>query len=315
MLLGSCDNNKKELDCQLISSHFKLRGDLNMEFTQQPDSICFTYLPDTIKQNYSLNYTEFTALISKKLGSLDSINTNSKTRKFLKAFYLAEACYALNSGGFLGEKYGLFEDSEIKKNWSQYNLKEQYAFANSNKIRLECGDITNFYRKLLKETTNINSRDTSIIGIHTYPIVSIEDDEYIVDPYDPTLIVSALDSSKPLTFNAIKKNPKLAIPLRVNNTFGEKHYLLSNDLSDNLQAIDSNLHKAIVVFLDSLKNNLKNMPHVSYHLNKNWVIRPVLTNCCRFAFNQVYMPNYNSANGNKNFINRYFGKLPTEKAN
>lgn len=314
-LFNRCGKAKTKLESKLICSHLEVSADSNLEFTYFPDSINFSYQADTIKQNIPLTYNEFIKLITKKFDSLNKLNTNSKTKKFLKAYFLAEACFILHSGDFLGEKYGIFKTNELKRNWPQYDLKQQYELANSSDTYLQCGEISNLYRKLLKETMNLESRDTSVEGVHTYPIVMIEGDEYIIDPYDPTLIVSALDSCRILSFDAIKKDPELVIPVKVNNPFGEKHYLLSNALFENLQAIDSSLHIAIVVFLDSLKDNLKNKPSVSYHLNKNWVIRPVSTNCCRFTFNQVYMPNYNSSNANKNFINRYFGKLPTEKAN
>jgi hypothetical protein len=306
-LFNRCGKAKTKLDSKLIYSRLEVSADSNLEFTYFPDSINFSYQADTIKQNIPLTFTEFNKLITKKFDSLDKVNTNSKTIKFLKAFYLAEACFVIHSGSFLGEKHGLFKKSEIKRAWSQYNLKQQYEFANSNEIPLQCGEISSFYRKLLKRKINIDSRDTSITGVHTYPVVLIEDDEYIMDPYDPTLIISALDSNRILPFDAIKKNPELAIPVRVNNAFGEKHFLLSNALLDNLHAEDSNINRAIVAFLNKLKENIRQNTNVIYHLDKNWLIRPVSAGCCRFAFNRVYKPDYSSSCANKNFIRLYFG--------
>ncbi|GEM_PF-3600818 len=304
LILQSCEKVNPTLDSQTIIDEFEII-DQN-ETGNRVDSMQIDLLTDTLKQNIPLNYSEFITVINTKFDSLEKINTNSKTIKFLKAFYLAEACFALHSKGFLGKKYGLFESNKITKNWRDYELEQQYQLANSNELPLQCEEISIFYRKLLEQTTSLKSRDTSIIGVHTYPIVSIENNEYIIDPYDPTLILS--NNNKILAFEAIKKTPEQAIPKRVKNKFGEKHFLLSKPLYDSLMVIDTNLSSSIRSLLGKLEKKLRNETMEIYHTSKNLLIRPVVSSCCYLSSNQIYKVNYNSDKANKNFISLYFGQ-------
>lgn len=190
---------------------------------------------DTLKYNISDNYDDSFAKLSTELYRIDTIQSNKETKDYLKCLIIADFVYAAFSFQFMGPKLGYAKDAATIKNWKTLSLESCFNLGNKNEYAVFCGERTKFYNRLINKLVTLKTRETSIKGIHTFPIIKIGNKEYIIDPYDPFVAIDTLERTV-LDYNSIlKKQYKSLKPIRTNRTFGPSRMLISSKFYEKLK--------------------------------------------------------------------------------
>ena len=190
---------------------------------------------DTIKYNISNTFEESISLLKSELIKVDTITSNRETKDYIKSLIIADYVYAAFSFQFLGSKLGMAEDASSIKNWDTISIKTCFDLGNKNQYAVFCGERTTFYNRLIEKLLRLKTRQTSVQGVHTFPIIIIGGKDYIIDPYDPFVAVDTLNKAV-LDYNLIlKKQYKSLKPIRTKRIFGSSRMLISKKLHDNLK--------------------------------------------------------------------------------
>lgn len=190
---------------------------------------------DTLKYNISNTFEKSFSLLKLELSKIDTITSNKETKDYIKSIIIADYVYAAFSFQFLGPKLGMAKDASFIKNWNKTSIKSCFNLANKNQYAVFCGERTLFYNRLITHLLNLKTRQTSIKGIHTFPIIKIGDKEYIIDPYDPFVAVDTLNKTV-LDYNSIlNKQYKSLKPIRTKRLFGSSRMLISDKLYTKLK--------------------------------------------------------------------------------
>ena len=300
VLIISCSSHKEQID--LTQIHKEINHS-EPTYTNNFDSIEFVYHQDTIYQNLDIDYNGFIELIHEESKKIDLINTNPKTKSFIKALRLAELCHAAFSFQFLGRKYGLANEVKTERKWDDFSLETQFSLGVRNEETVDCREISNFYRKVLKQEIGLKSRDTSIAEVHTYPIVEITGTEYIMDPTDPFIVFST-SGEKVLGFDALKAKDSIIVK-RTIKPFGSSRLLISNALNDSIQSYGANLKVGIKNLLfKKLSQQVSEEQSKKFKLVNKWHISPLQSSKHSTAINLIYQRKIDK----KYFKLFYFGK-------
>jgi hypothetical protein len=250
----SCEKNKGlNVDVELIEEGFALNKWESISFVKEIDSINFIFTGDTIRRNVDIDSTNLLAYLAKELKGFDTLRTNKKTSLYLKALFLADFVYASFSFQFLGDQFGLPQDSLIKINWDKLPLRRQFELGNSNLVSADCGIRTNFYMHLLNELLGLKSQQVSIEGIHTFPIVSIKESYYLIDPSEPIIFIHKTNN-RVVTYDKIMEQLDSITFYNSSRNFGNTHMIVSNRYRNSIQHLEGNFRSQ---FLIDVKNNKK----------------------------------------------------------
>lgn len=227
---------------------------------------------DTLFNNLPYQYKTFDTFICKRLELTDTINTNKATRDYIKALLLANAVHRLFSFQFLGN-YGYPLTPIACEGWNNLSDEKRFNIGNNNQQPIWCGDRALYFLSVLKKYTNIDGYAVSIKGVHTYPVIKLGKKYYIVDPYDPFVVINKtfemVDYSE-LIANNNKNNVEVK---RTKRIFGYSNHLVSQKLLNVINScIDSNktIDARIKVFLSANKESiLKNVDICAYE-ESNW---------------------------------------------
>jgi hypothetical protein len=190
---------------------------------------------DTLKYNLRNTFEESDSLLKSKLAKMDSIASNKETKDYIKSLIIADFVYAAFSFQFLGPKLGMAQDASSIKNWNKITIKNCFDLGNKNQYAVFCGQRTIFYNRLIAKLLKLKTKEVSIKGIHTFPIVIIGGKDYSIDPYDPFVVIDTLEKNI-LDYNSIlEKHYKALKPIRTKRIFGSSRMLISRKLYDEIK--------------------------------------------------------------------------------
>ncbi len=241
------NSDKKVVDAHIVLK--ELQYIKSIQYTNCLDSIhfieCEKFLIDSIKLSYSYAINR----INQELKIIDNINTNRNTKLYLKSLLFADFVYSAFSFQFFGDQLGKAQDFESQQLWNTLNVKQQYELGVSNTLSLDCGLRTKFFMKLVKNYLKIPIRDTSIESVHTYPIVTIGNHEYIVDPSDPIIFFND-SNSRVLNYKELKSTNKKINFRRFTRVFGTTNLLLSRNLLKEFLPLGIMFKNQLINYLD-----------------------------------------------------------------
>lgn len=268
MFLCCCDDDdKNHINALLIHHTFLERdhdGEIYPVFTFEQ-----TKPYDTLFTNMPYDFKSFNLFLNKQFDSIDTINTNKATRDYIKALFLADAIHRLFSFQFMGN-HGYSPTPIAYPEWNEISDEQKFTVGNNNQQSIWCGDRTNFYLSLLKKTTGINGYSVSLPDIHTYAVLKIGNKHYIVDAYDPFIVMNKKNEVVDYaTMIANKYNNKNNIEvIRTKRLFGYPNYLLSErflHIINSQTGINKSVDQRLLSFLTKHKNTLlKNVDSCSY---------------------------------------------------
>ena len=257
IILVSCEKNRDlNADVKLSSRNFATNKLESISCINEIDSIKFIFTGDTIKRNVDIDSTDLLAYLTKELKGFDTLKTNKKTNLYLKALFLADFVYASFSFQFLGDDFGLPQDSLIKVNWDKLPLRRQFELGNANLVSADCAMRTNFYMQLLNELLGLKSQQVSIEGIHTFPIVSIDHSYYLIDPSEPMVFLN-YSNNNVVTYDKIMEQlDSITISISTRN-FGNTHMIVSNRYWNSIQHLGGNFRSQLLADVKSNKKLLE----------------------------------------------------------
>lgn len=255
----SCKEQKPNtIDVELIKkifieSNFKYLKSNSNDFN-------FEFVNDTIFSNNSnQNIDDALKSLTDKYLHVDTINTNIETKQFVKSLLLAEWIYANFNFQFLGPRLGLTDTISANINFMSSNSQLCYQAGNTNQMAVWCGDRSNLFTRLADSILHLKSEIISIEKIHSFPVVTIAQKKYIIDPYDPFVLFNQ-DKNKIIDYEFYKSNPDSInlSAIRTKRNFGTSGELVSKSLYKMMQ-INYNVEGADIGLLirNYLKTNLQ----------------------------------------------------------
>jgi len=225
MTLLGCKVEKKE-----IITHNQLRNYLNQD--NFPESFKDYFQCDSIilsiNQNVNFSYEQSIKNLKVLFDDIDQNSSNKKLNNFIKSLVVADFVYASFSYRFLGDSLGIDNDSSIIKKWDTLSLKKCFDIGNHNHAAIYCNNRTSFYVRLLDTLLSIKTEIIEIEGVHTFPLTFIDDERFLIDPYDPFVVYDSI-SKVVLAYDSIRNNPYKQI-IRSKRLFGCSRELVSNPL-------------------------------------------------------------------------------------
>ncbi|MFT6947993.1 MAG: hypothetical protein ACJARP_002426 [Vicingaceae bacterium] len=287
LLFSACERKvQPSLDSKFIISQLSVHKYQKTDFVRSIDSVEFNFLEDTLINNVAIESKELNNMLAYELLRFDSLPANNSSKLYLKALFLADFTYSAFSYQFVGRELGLANDSAMFHNWENLSIAQQFNFGNKNLVSASCGVRTYLYKQLVKEHLKLPVRDTSIEGIHTYPIVTIAEREYLFDPSEP-MIFCAEKGRKILEYTQLRnredvmifKSPRSFGPTP--RSFGPTHFLFSDKFLLEINPFGESLKKQIAQYLirnrklllekvpKSFVANFQKKWNVSYTKSKN----------------------------------------------
>lgn len=174
---------------------------------------------DTLFANLPYSYDEMREQLHAAYSHIDQTLGGSKqTKQYAKALVTADLVYAAFSYQMdLG-----IEDSTLHSIQIQ-ELKQTYDAGVQNKIALYCGQRAIFYTRLIAAELNLKARVKDIEGVHSFPLVTIGNNEYIMDPFDPFLVTDT--NGVVLAYDQMLNQP--IVIYHSQRTYGSTHTLIS----------------------------------------------------------------------------------------
>lgn len=227
----------------------------NKNFYQERQSLL---LNDTILLNNKFDFASSIQNLKMYFNKVDSLATNRETKEYAKLMLLAEWIYGNFNTQFWSDKIGLTNTINHEVNFSSTQFKTCYDAGNSNLLATSCGDRTNLFIRLANSLLKIKCENISIKAVHTFPLAEIGNLSYIIDPYDPFLLLDG-EEQIVIDYATLKRNPHHnTIAIRTKRSFGEKGELISKNLYNKLKLQHT---EKIVRIEDLLSNYLLNNKH------------------------------------------------------
>lgn len=174
---------------------------------------------DTLFSNVLFSYDGMLENLHKEFLNIDKVRDyNKHTKNYIKALITADLVYAAFSYELdLGFRDSLEEAVQVS------DLKDTYQKGVQNKITLYCRQRAVFYSTLVSKLLGLETRVKDIAGVHSFPLVTIGEVEYLIDPYDPYIVTDTkgvvLGYNKLLDDNTIIYHSK--------RQYGNTHNLIS----------------------------------------------------------------------------------------
>lgn len=142
---------------------------------------------DPMEKNLSTSYKESMQELVHKTGSIDLLDCNLSTKQYLKSIMIADFVYAAFSFQFAG---GVLDTIDYDRSYPAGSMSAEafYELGNSNVFTLDCGGRTGYFMALIDCLLGLKSFPVTNQGIHTFPLVIIDDVPYIIDPSHPSVM-------------------------------------------------------------------------------------------------------------------------------
>jgi hypothetical protein len=193
---------------------------------------------EALAQNLPYSYDEAIRIIKKMFAPVDQKPISYQAKQYIKALICADFVYAAFSYHYFGDDAGFADDTVLNSGWDSMPLNACYNIGNNNRKAVYCYERASFYLRLVKTLMGVNGKILSKDGVHSFPVLSIADNQgnsrpYLIDPYDPFVIIQTGDSVIPV-FN---QNINLPAPVEIYRTrraFGESRLLVSKQMISSL---------------------------------------------------------------------------------
>jgi hypothetical protein len=231
--LFACNNNVDDIDANHILASYQTTVSLDTNLSAEPAACLFQ--SDTIFNNLPYNYTQAIKQLIHMVDSIDQIeHYNRATKEYLSALVLADFVYAVCSFQFLGSQYQQGSTVIGIPNWSNLSLQSMFGLANTNQVAVWCGDRTSFYIKLLDSVLHLSAQTISIPQLHTFPVVRIGNKSYIIDPFNPIVLIDSA-TNKLAEYYSLKKTPHTTLLFKKSpRFFGESKGLITQELMSKM---------------------------------------------------------------------------------
>lgn len=286
LLLSSCADSNNEIDAGLVIRFVDTSKGINESLVKSLKEVNVVCTKDTIASNLPYTFEEAFSKIDQKFADIDTIKTNSETLLYLKALVLSDFVYGSVGFQFLGGRLGMRCDESLVSEFPEMSLKEVYNYTNTNKLALDCGLLTMYYQNLIDSLLNLSFRDTSIQGIHTYPLTKIGNREFIIDPSDPFVLFD-LSKNRVLGYREIIQVDSLVF-LRTKRLFGRSQLLISKCLFEHLVPHEDDICGNFIqntrkyLYSKELYSKLIVNNRISYYVEKEFNSFPLSSNQNRF---------------------------------
>ncbi len=253
-ILTSCSTvNSFEKDIILDGLKLvKVDEELYVDLIQQAE---FFDLKDTLKQNINLSWSEANQKIKIYFNQIDDLTVQKEYKLLLKSAIISDFVFAIFSNQFLGSNIGRWSPPSNFQEFNKLSLEERFRIANTNQSIYSCGEMSVFFNDLVKRYMNVDIDLISIPNYHTFPVVTLSNRRYIIDPYDPVFI---FDNKQLVSYDdlLLKQYKDLSF-YRTPRLFGHSHDLVSVAFYDNLIAEYGNMSFANLLrnFVDMEKTN------------------------------------------------------------
>lgn len=145
-------------------------------------------------RNLDYSYHEAILVLKEKFQAIDTLLISADAKQYAKSLIVADFVYATFSYQFLGPNLGIANDTMLAISWDTLPLSICYNIGNYNQASVYCAERTNFYLRLVDTLLNIKGREVFVQDIHTFPVLEIGKGSFIVDPYDPFVIVDSSET-------------------------------------------------------------------------------------------------------------------------
>ncbi|HLP52201.1 MAG TPA: hypothetical protein VK154_15030 [Chitinophagales bacterium] len=217
---------------------------------------------DTLYTNLPYNFDTALAVLHSHFKTIDSCGYNRATSSYLKTLVIADFTYAAFSFQYLGPYMGYAADTVLA--WQSIPLSTFYNVGNANQTSLYCTERTIFFLRLTDSLLGIKGRPITVSQIHTFPVVYLGADTFIIDPSDPFVAFDTLNQSAASYSTLLKgNNIQHIIPLRTKRLFGNTRQLISTALAQKLQTNEcdtclcSSLQKYVALHKEEILSNVR----------------------------------------------------------
>lgn len=256
-LFVSCKNEKSVID-QNAFNGITLTGKLVS--VDAPLLTSCTFLEDTLYTNTPLSFSKTIVLLMHLFDSIDNLAINSASKTYLKHVYLADFTASACSELLLGNSFGFSPCQTEVLGWNDMTLEDCYKYANNNNCTIWCGDRATFYKRLADSLLHTTVNIVSVKNTHTYPLVTIDEKNYIIDPYDLFIAIDTI-TNLVLDYQSIKNKTYKSLFIKdVKPIFENRTKLLSKRLWQNIQQTDTVNYGNVCERINSyVKRNAPNM--------------------------------------------------------
>ena len=193
---------------------------------------------DTLRQNLPYSYDEAINILRRMFVPVEQQAISAQAKHYIKALICADFVYAAFSYHYFGDDAGFAGDTILNPGWDSLTLKECYDIGNNNYKGLYCYERASFYLRLVKALTGVNGKIINKVNVHSFPVLAIADSygntrPYLVDPYDPFVIIPTGDSIIPVFDQNINQPAEVDI-YRTRRAFVQTRLLVSKQMVCNL---------------------------------------------------------------------------------
>jgi len=227
LLLCSCNKRDKQISAHHIKPY--LKDSLSTYYLNLNEDSCKLSF-DTLDRNLNLTFDEAILALQKHYEEVDIQVKDDDARKYTKALITADFTYAALSY-LLNLDSGKTQYENIHRDLQQYSLREIYSLGNSNSFSFYCGQRAYFYSLLVDTLLGLKTITKSIDETHTFPLTQINGKYYLIDPYDPFVVID--EHGKIPDWEVLLKKTDITM-LPSGKVFGNSRMLLRRELIDNL---------------------------------------------------------------------------------
>jgi|GEM_PF-3381212 len=208
---------------------------------------------ETVSRNLPYSFSEALLVLDTQFVFIDTMSMGLSGKQYAKALIVADFVYAAFSFQFLGPQMGLANDASFIDHWDELPLEMCYEIGNTNHASVYCEERTSFYLRLVDTLLNIKGTSFFVENVHTFPVLFLEAGYFMVDPYDPFVVVDASNRvvDYPRLYTGQKREEYR--PIRTKRLFGHSNELVSKSLYSAMRG-ETDMDSC---FCCALKNYLK----------------------------------------------------------
>lgn len=201
-------------------------------YTKYLTNSTFNFYEDTLYKNIDLSWLELDSILKLNFKRIDSLQTDNDHKNLYKSSVLADLVFSLFGSQFLGNKIGLWDSIVAIEDFKKLSLPDKYRIVNSNELLLSCGEMAFFFKDLVESHLDIEVEVISIDKFHTFPLIKLSGNYYIMDPYDPVFLFS---NNKLLSYDDLLTNSYNGLSIyRTSRMFGNSKGIVSKKFIDFL---------------------------------------------------------------------------------
>ena len=261
--------DQQKLDSSAVLKYLKNAGESAIyKPVYQLDAVLFKEVEKSTSAEK--NFEKVMVQLNYQLNKIDSIESNEQTALYIKSLVIADFVFASFGNQFLSARFEYAKSVRLKLSWNSYTLAKQYELGVQNKVAVDCGMKTSFFNSLVTQILGVECLNMSIEGVHTFPIIEINNNQYIVDPSNPHVFYNN-ELNNILQFNEIADGFKDLTFIKTNRSFGKSRTIIS-----------PRFYRKYFNDSTNLKDNLK-----WFSIQEKQLIQELLPTCLELQFDPV----------------------------